>query len=203
MTFLLLEKKKYRRLKGFSIGEVLLAAFVLTSGLLATSALMSTSLRNSFETRDAIIATQLSQEGIELVRNVRDNDFLVSGHDGFNAFNNSEKHCRVSYNDTIGTFDCRNNGLGRPSTHQDLYTLRYVSNFYRHSDTATEHFSRYIHTEYSGGASPQATVTSFVYWGGSDPMMFDVSTAESAGDTLDCTVKKKCVYTEVVLTSWK
>lgn len=198
-----MKKRKYCRLKGFSIGEVLLAAFVLTSGLMATSALLATSLRNSFETRDAIIATQLSQEGIELVRNVRDNDFLVSGHDGFDAFDNSKKHCRVSYNDIIGTFDCRNNGLGRPSTHEDLYTLRYMSNFYRHNDTPTERFSRYIHIEYSGGASPQAIVTSFVYWGGSDPMMFDVSTAESAGDTTDCTVLKKCVYTKVTLTGWK
>lgn len=202
MTFLLSEKKKHRRLKGFSIGEVLLAAFVLTSGLMATSALMATSLHNSFETRDAIIATQLSQEGVELVRNVRDNDF-ADGGDGFSAFDNSKEHCRVSYNDTLGAFDCRNNGLGRPSSHGDLYTLSYIINFYKHNDATSEKFSRYIHTEYSGGSSPQATVTSFVYWGGSVAGMFDVSTAESNGDTSDCTVKKKCVYTEVTLTSWK
>ncbi len=202
-------QKKYQQktpiLKGFSIGEVLLAAFVLTSGLLATSALMSTSLHNSFETRDAIIATQLSQEGVELVRNVRDNDF-AKGRDGFTGFNAGHKHCRIEYNDPLPPppppptdMDCRGS-LGSTSR----YTLHYnVSGFYEHTGSSTERFSRYIYRDYSN-SDKTATIRSFVYWGNvTDPDMFALSDVGTTGITVDCVIAKKCVYTEVTLTSWK
>ena len=84
---------------GFSLGEVLLAGFVLTVGLLSISALMAKSLKNSFENRDSIIAVELAQEGVELVRNVRDNSFIADA-DGFAKFSGN-KHCRIDYNDPI------------------------------------------------------------------------------------------------------
>src|SRR3990172_3491439 len=89
----------HKHYKAFSLGEVILAGFVLTVGLLSISALITKSLQNSFENRDAIVAILLAQEGVELVRNVRDNN-LAAGGTGFVAFDSSgNKHCRIGYND--------------------------------------------------------------------------------------------------------
>lgn len=184
-----------KKLAGFSIGEVLLAAFVLTSGLMATSALMATSLRNSFETRDAIIATQLAQEGVELVRNVRDNDF-ANGGDGFDDFSN-EKHCRIDYEPT--DLDCVSTA---PPSNMVSYHLQYSSGFYRHGGSG-EKFSRYIYIDYDDTAGEKkALVRSFVYWGDGTGGTFAIGDVGGNGNSAQCTAAKKCVYTEVTLTSW-
>lgn len=175
-------------LRGFSLGEVLLAAFVLTSGLLSVIALMASSLRHSMESRDTIIAVELAQEGIESVRNVRDND-LTAGNDGFTAFNPGRKHCRADYNDPINALDCNpaQGGVAR-------YNLQ-SNTFYQHNDTGAERFSRYIFVDYNPGQD-QALVRSFVFWGGA-------TLPPASGNPSSCTVSNRCVFTEVTLTSWK
>lgn len=173
-------------LKGFSIGETVLSAFVLTAGLLAVSALVSSSMRESLEGRDTIIATGLSQEGVELVRNVRDNGF-ASGT-GFSSFSNSDRHCRIDYNDPVTSLDCQASQGGG-----SRYTLQYSGGFYSHNNTGTEKFSRYIYVNYNG--STEAMVRSFVYWG--------TYTPPSTGVTTGCTVANKCVFTQVGLMNWK
>lgn len=188
-----------RKLKGFLLAEVLVASFVLIIGLLATSALITTSLRNSFDNRDSIIAIELAQEGIELVRNVRDNNF-ISGGTGFAAFSNSTKHCRIDYNDSFDYLDAAtvdpnvncNSSVGPASR----YYLQYNSGtgFYEHG-SSQEKFSRYIYIDYNvpGPGSENALVRSFVYWGIDMP---------SGASTTDCNLANKCVFTEVTLTNW-
>lgn len=186
-------------MKGFSIVEVLISSFVLAIGLVAIMALIASGLKNSFETRDTIIATGLAQEGIELVRNVRDNN-LAAGGDGFAAFPN-QKHCRIGYNDVFvypdattvtPDLDCTGS-LGSLSR----YTLQYSSNLYQHSNTLAERFSRYIYIDFTNGPSPDALVRSFVYWGG----IF--TPPNSGGSSTACTALNKCVFTEIKLTAWK
>lgn len=174
-------------LKGFSIGETVLSAFVLTTGLLAVSSLVASSMRLSFDSRDTIIATELSQEGVELVRNVRDNDFAIGGT-GFASFSNSNKHCRIDYNDSVTSLDCHSSqgGVSR-------YTLQHSGGFYRHNNTGQEKFLRYIFVDYNG--TTQAVVRSFVYWGAYTP--------PSTGSSTNCNSANKCVFTEVDLMNWK
>ncbi|MBI2439216.1 MAG: hypothetical protein HYV45_01285 [Candidatus Moranbacteria bacterium] len=174
--------------KGFSLGEVLLSGFVLTTGLVAVAALISSSMQESFRSRDVIAATQLSQEGVELVRNVRDNNF-ASGGNGFGVGFSTNHHCRVDYSPTA--FSCGNQD---PTNNSSRYTLQYVSGFYRHNNTSGEKFSRYIYVDFNG--SDAATVKSFVYWGSASPSGID------SGTTTNCVTSNKCVYTEVSLTSW-
>lgn len=184
--------------RGFSLGEVLLAGFVLTTGLLATSALMVKSLKNSFETRDTIIAVELAQEGVELVRNVRDNN-LAAGGTGFAAFGN-DKHCRIDYDDTVTSMlDCTTSQGSAPR-----YTLQYSGGFYQHNNTSAERFFRYIYINNAGsGSEIKYLVRSFVYWGGGASGTFKLVDAGVNGNTVNCIVAKKCVYTEVNLTNWK
>ena len=172
----------------------MLAAFVLTIGLTAVVALIGNSLKNSFETRDTIIAVGLAQEGVELVRNVRDNDFVTSCgdgtcNDGFTVFSN-DKHCRIDYTDATDNLDCASS-VGSLSR----YRLQYANNFYQHNSGADSRFSRYVYINYSQ-TDNEALVRSFVYWGG-------LFTPPSNGSAAQCTVAKKCVFTEIKLTSWK
>ena len=203
MRFILEKKYQQKTFKGFSLGEVLLAAFVLTAGLLSLTALMASSLRNSFETRDAIIATELAQEGVELVRNVRDNDFAVGG--GFTAFDNTKRHCRIDYDDIMVPTppEFCHNTVPTAVTEVGRYNLQYSGGFYRHISTTQERFSRYIYIDYDS-VNAQTTVRSFVYWGDpADPLMFKIGSVGGTGITTQCTVAKKCVFTEVTLTSWE
>jgi Tfp pilus assembly protein PilV len=186
----MLKRSFFSKTKGFSIGEVILASFILTTGLIAVSALVASSYRQALVSRDAIIATGLAQEGVELVRNVRDND-LAAGGTGFAEFSNSHKHCRIDYNDAL-VLDCTaaSGALSR-------YTLQYGSNgYYAHANTASERFSRHIYIDYNTTAE-NALIRSFVYM---NPSLY---TPPSDGNANGCTAASKCAYTEVTLTAWK
>jgi Tfp pilus assembly protein PilV len=183
--------------KAFSLGEVVLAGFVLTVGLLSISALITKSLQNSFENRDAITAILLAQEGVELVRNVRDNN-LAAGGTGFVAFNSSNKHCRMSYNDS--GIDCLGAG-NEPNSNKSRYYLEYASDkMYKHTGIKGK-FSRYIYVDMNtNGSTINTLVRSFVYWGDGASGTF---TPAGNGSTTGCSIAKKCVFTEVNLTNWK
>ncbi|OGI21711.1 MAG: hypothetical protein A3J06_00305 [Candidatus Moranbacteria bacterium RIFCSPLOWO2_02_FULL_48_19] len=180
---------KKKTLRGFSLGEVLLAVFVLTVGVLSLTALMASSLRQSLESQNAVIAVELAQEGVELVRNVRDNDF-AAGNDGFTAFDPGRKHCRADYNDPAVSLDC-----DAPQGTASRYYLQYSGGLYAHTSTAVSRFYRYIFIDYNNGQKT-ALVRSFVYWGGTTAL-------PTNGNSSSCTALNKCVFTEVTLTNWK
>lgn len=76
-------------LKGFLLPDVMIAVFVSTVAIVAILAALAPTLRGEFYKRDEIIATGLAQEGIELVRNVRDNNWktcAVSGETPCSAY---------------------------------------------------------------------------------------------------------------------
>jgi Tfp pilus assembly protein PilV len=184
--------------KGFSMGEVILSSFVLTIGLVSIAMLTATSYRQSLESRDMIIATGLAQEGVELVRNVRDNN-LAAGGTGFVGFSNSNKHCRVDYNDA---FAYPNATTVNPllnctaaSGAVSRYTLQYDGRYYIHADTGAERFSRHIYVNYNT-ADNTVLVRSFAY-------VTAAYTPPANGLADGCTAASKCAYTEVVLTDWK
>ncbi|MGK2848757.1 MAG: type IV pilus modification PilV family protein [Minisyncoccota bacterium] len=183
---------KTRGLPGFSIGEVVLSMFILTAGLLSISALMASSIRNTFDINDTVIATGLAQEGIELVKNNRDNDFIM-GSNGFAHFSAGKKHCRIDIDNVVtDDLDCTGNISSASS-----YTLTYQNGFYRHNNSASERFSRYVYIDYDA-SSQDTIVRSFVYWGGGTNDTFTPSSPIA-----DCDVVKKCVMTETTLTDWK
>lgn len=179
-------KRNPGKLRGFSFGETLLAAFILSVGLLTVVKLFQVSVSQSIFLRDATIASQLAQEGVELVRNVRDNDF-VAGGTGFSAFNSSNRHCYISVNSP--TLNCYS---GQSDTSH--YNLVYQSGQYQ-STSAAAKFQRYVYVEYASGG-PQAVIRSFVVWGGA-------ALPSNTGSTSGCTIRNKCVYTEALLTNWK
>jgi Tfp pilus assembly protein PilV len=60
---------------GFSIIEVLIGIFVFSLGLISIYALLASSLSINTYNKNAIIASNLAREQVELFRNIRDTNY--------------------------------------------------------------------------------------------------------------------------------
>ncbi|TXG77729.1 hypothetical protein E6Q11_02290 [Candidatus Dojkabacteria bacterium] len=181
----------HKKLRGFTVGEVVLSSFVLTLGLTSAVSLISQSFRTSVDNQNVIIASELAQEGVELVRNFRDNNLVKkaatgSPDDVFTNFpSGTNNKCVISYNST--SLDC-----GGPETQ-----LALSNGLYQASGVAgLSRFYRLLKIEHVP-PSPTARVKSFVTW--QDPG----GSLNGGGDTTWCTLSNKCVYTEIFLTEWQ
>ena len=99
----MLNSMKKKSLTGFTLIEVLVSIFIVTIGAFAVFALTSRTITISGGVNSRFVALYLAQEGIELVRNTRDTNFLEfhkSGtgnwDDGFGA---CASGCQADYND--------------------------------------------------------------------------------------------------------
>lgn len=68
--------------KGFTLVEVLIAVSILIIGILSGFILVTKALYNVEAIKDRLTASFLAQEGIELVRQIRDSNFLRILNDG-------------------------------------------------------------------------------------------------------------------------
>ena len=67
--------------KGFTILEVITAVFILTVGVGASLSLINQTLSAATVVEQKLIASYLAQEGIEIVRNIRDSTWLEKRSD--------------------------------------------------------------------------------------------------------------------------
>lgn len=88
-----------KKMKGFSLIEVMVALFVLAVGVLTTVTLTVNSITQTGDSRDSLIAAALVQEGTELARSIRD-----------------ENATRAYYDDTLSLFRYFESDLNRSCT---------------------------------------------------------------------------------------
>ena len=199
--------------KGFSINEVMISMFIMSVGIVTVISLFSNGFINSQFDRDRIVAAGLAQEGVELVKNIRDNDFAVGGN-GFTGFGNLSSNrdvCGLDYTDTqfvttgnISLRNCFGNGGG--GNVERRFSLvpsgGYFTNPYSDSGTVTK-FARTIYIDYDS-AGPSASVTSMVWWGGNDTLPSGVLDGDNNPSVVSaCTAANKCVYSKMQLENWK
>lgn len=166
--------------RGFSIIEVIISVFVIAVGLVSIIGLIAGSLKESINSRNQTIAANLAQEGVELVRNVRDNNWASGDPDTFHYLDNSDG-CIINYDS--GSIDC---------TSLSYSLILDGSGYYEHSAGTSTKFSRRIKIE----GITDKKITSVVTWDGGSfwPDMSNFS---------DCTTSKRCVYVQDILTDWK
>lgn len=173
-------KKKNNR--GFYLIEAIIALFLLTVGLLVTTDLLTKTISGNIKDRENATAVLLSQEGIELVRSLRDNNF-AQGKDAFDTQyfpGSTSSNCRMDKDDS--RVICGS-----------AYALKLSNHFYVHSGGTATKFQRRISIEYTGsGEDRYATVTSAVTWDGSAP----------PNSLTNCNAAHSCAYVQVVLTAW-
>ncbi|MFA5163039.1 MAG: prepilin-type N-terminal cleavage/methylation domain-containing protein [Patescibacteria group bacterium] len=62
---------------GFSLLEVITVLFIISIGMIGTMSLIVQNIQTEQANRGNLIACQLAQEGLELIRKTRDNNWLV------------------------------------------------------------------------------------------------------------------------------
>lgn len=100
---MLIMNKKYIKKSGFTLIEIIVVLFIITMALLGILSLITQSIRAQDYNKKVIIANQLSQEGIELIRRVRDNNWKNSNPFNLNLATNlnEEKTYIMDFKDSI------------------------------------------------------------------------------------------------------
>jgi Tfp pilus assembly protein PilV len=163
---------------GFSIGEVMLSVFILGTVLTVIMNMYVTGLNELMDERDSIIASLLAQEGVELVRNIRDNNW-VNGDESFLGDIEEDDDCRIDYNDANTSVAC---DVGS-------YVLSDNSFTYDHDSGTPTEFARRIIIADTGS---EREILSLATWNNTSPPV----------DKDSCTVSSKCVFSESILTKW-
>lgn len=191
-----IQNKKIQNKSGFSLVEVIISIFLITFGIIASVELLTKGLKESMDSRDQLIAVGLAQEGVELVRNVRDNNWVQTTGDSFTDFPAAnEEICRPGFTSSVNSMNC---GTPASGTGDDVY--RYSSGFYGVSNslagsTRTK-FQRRIIIAGGGGASSERQIYSVVTWGG------NITSFSTVASLNNCNVGRKCVYTQTTLSNW-
>lgn len=78
------EKTNQKQKKGFTLMEIIVVIGVIISVLTSTMVLISMTVNSTKASRLKITAISLSQEGLEIVRNIRDNNWLSGRRNALN-----------------------------------------------------------------------------------------------------------------------
>ncbi|MFA7142009.1 MAG: prepilin-type N-terminal cleavage/methylation domain-containing protein [Candidatus Paceibacterota bacterium] len=87
------------RIKGFTLIEVLLSVFIITVAVLGLYNGISYAFNSIEKAKDQFIAAYLAEEGVEIVKNLRDSNFVASKNwkEGLGSCTNG---CRADYKST-------------------------------------------------------------------------------------------------------
>lgn len=83
--------------RGFTLIETLVALFILSITITGVFTLITFNVRNAQFIRNSSIASGLAQEGLEVVRNIRDSDWHRGGSTAFGKFNSGGPKPSASY----------------------------------------------------------------------------------------------------------
>ncbi len=72
-------EKPYTSEKGFTLLEMLIAIVIVTIGVIAVFSATTRYTQQTQQERESLIASYLGQEGIEIVKNVRDSNWVSGG----------------------------------------------------------------------------------------------------------------------------
>jgi len=181
--------------QGFSLIETLFAVFLVTIGLLASVRLVSQGLFTSLDSRNQLVAGELAQEGVELVRNIRDNNWASGDAGGSFAHIINGNNCKIDETYTYPVSpavpanivcDGSSKALNDDVDNKDVFVHTAVNS----PHIIATKFSRQI--TISDDVSSNKVITSFVTWNGSVPPT-DIAT---------CNTATHCAYTQIILTKW-
>jgi Tfp pilus assembly protein PilV len=179
-----LKRFAYQSKRGFSMAEVIISSFVLSVGIVAMLNLISGSINNSIDSRDEVVAAQLAQEGEELIRNIRDNNYANSRTYGAGIVNGNTCVDYLTPTNTGAAPACV--VVGSYALYFDTTNLKYTQTSGGNSATK---FSRKI--TISDSVLPQPAgkqVTSKVWWKSTEPGT--------------CDLVNKCITSSSLLTDW-
>lgn len=190
------EKNKQKKIfckKAFSIGEVIISVFIVAIVMTTILRSLAKDFSISLDNKNKVVASYLSQEGVELVKNIRDTNwaqgkesFICTGAPSERDFPIGDStDCRIDKN-SLKANDC---GSGDYKLYIDS------DGFYGHDASGEiSGFQRRMEFKYDSGncnSAENAIVTSVVIWGNDWPLSLS-----------DCNFSNKCIYSQSILTKW-
>ena len=79
--------------KGFTLMEAMVAIFVIITGIVGVMTLITHTITSAQISKDRLTAAYLAQEGIEIVRNIRDTNWLEQYTESTNPWNEGLTGC--------------------------------------------------------------------------------------------------------------
>ncbi len=155
---------KIKKQKGFTLAELLIAVFVLTTGVIGAYLAVQQSVNIASNSSLRSTAAYLAQEGIEIIRNIRDTNFLEG--DAWNEGLDIDGNYQADYttpriNDPI-LLACNN-----PCDYSSV-NLRFLKknnlDLYNYSLGSDTLFKRKISLQKSGASQEILKITVTVYW---------------------------------------
>jgi len=136
--------------KGFTLLEIIIAMGIIISVLTSSLVLVTLSINSTKTTRSKIIAINLSQEGLEIVRNIRDNNWL------------NYRRTALNWRDGLAPGDYRVQYNSSALLTFSVTPLRIDNGFYQYDNGNSTLFYRKITIEHIG--NNQIRVISEVTW---------------------------------------
>lgn len=136
--------------KGFTLVETLVSLAIFTSAVVGMIVITSQGINDTVYAKNKLVATALSQEGIEIVRNIRDSSLLASSTDGWTDFLATVSPCLSGMCDIDPLFeDLATIDIAQCPTQDDCRLKRDVTlgdpSYYRNQGSGNESsFSRTI-----------------------------------------------------------
>lgn len=176
MKFLKLKFNNFEQGRGFTLIETLVAVSIFTVSILALMAVLSDSVATNAYAKKKIVATYLGQEGLELVRNLRDTSVLYQSTltRGWDDFKQSISPCDSTLVDACYIDDTNIDFLNTAQAVRDLNisscsegdcpALLYndITGKYGYKDGNETDFIRNISV--TNVTENEVKVTSKVYW---------------------------------------
>jgi len=132
---------------GFTLIEVIVAIFILTIGVMGAYAVVQQIIASTSITSSRLVAAYLAQEGIEIVRNIRDSNWLAgdSWDEGITGCGPSPAGCEADYKVDTPQEDLPLTFCPAPCNYDDLRSLNIEGNgFYSYSPGTPTKFKRKI-----------------------------------------------------------
>jgi len=141
---------------GFSILEVTIAIGIISIAMLGVISLVAQNMQVQNLNKGYIVASMLAQEGLELVRNIRDKNWLTPGNTWYEGISD-QSNSYVFTIDYTGTINTTVTGIDNPQAQLSLDAY----NYYVHVGGTAAPFFRLIKVDYK---VTYLIVTSTVQW---------------------------------------
>lgn len=163
--------------EGFTLLEAMVSIFILLVGVTGSLVLVSSGITNLNVSKNRLIASNLAQEGLEIVHNIRDNNWLnsrklvtlPSWNDWYGAPNGTGSSCAIS-SPCIGYIWWSSNFIVSGAEPSNFLRWNLNTNHYAYDGTEGESFSRIItvtdNPDTSIPVNNSVRVQSTVGWGG-------------------------------------
>jgi len=156
--------KNLKNNQGFTIAEMVVVIFIISVSLIGILSLISQNIRAEYVNKNMVIASQLAQEGLELVRNIRDDNFINGGGDWKHGAGGALSKDDI-VQDNVYTIDYVNGINNNVDSINDANAKLYLDNnsFYENSSSANPTiFSRVITVD--NETADSITLTCVVQW---------------------------------------